>query len=545
MRSILPVTAVLGALSAIVAGQGQPELLSPASAGVAGAPAPTAQFDVTRYPGVDPTGARSSYRGIQAALDAAAAAGGGKVYFPAGTYLVHKAVRAKSRVRIQGAGQGRTILQSNVICRDPNTGPVDSVLIVGGGGNSPPSYDNSVSDMTIGYTQKDTARLKAGGVAALRLSQVVRATVERVTLKYGQGGINLNRAQDALIQNCSVYQSAQDGISCDNGSGSDPAGEVQLRGVRILSNYFENTEDDAISVLGRATGGRSFAEDVTIAGNTVKGTRRHGGGVGVYGVRNCEIRDNKIHNTVSHGIAVHSYTSSSSYSNQDVRVSGNSITSDLPPDKVKGNTESRLGIIVGERGAITPTGKEEQAASRRLVIENNTIRVTDRTGIFTASRAARARFPAADCILRGNTITFVGGEDCPVDYRGIHLQDISNWRIEDNTVSGFPSVGLLIRVHRKTEVRNNRILECCLNPRYAGRPLVIIGDSSNREDALAEFTGNQVRKSRGAVAALIQITDTGGVDGIPGNYEFRNNRAEGAAKQPAGKVRLVTPSVRR
>ncbi|MGB0371546.1 MAG: glycosyl hydrolase family 28-related protein [Opitutales bacterium] len=73
-------------------------------------------FDVVADFNADPTGARSSTQAIQAAIDAAEAAGGGVVYLPAGTFKVSPGSRSaalrvnRSGVVIRGAGPGVTFL---------------------------------------------------------------------------------------------------------------------------------------------------------------------------------------------------------------------------------------------------------------------------------------------------------------------------------------------------------------------------------------------------------------------------------------------------
>jgi hypothetical protein len=75
-------------------------------------------IDVTRAPyGADATGKTDATAGIQAALDAAGAAGGGVVYLPPGTYRVAppEGARAALLVRddhvvLRGAGAGRTFI---------------------------------------------------------------------------------------------------------------------------------------------------------------------------------------------------------------------------------------------------------------------------------------------------------------------------------------------------------------------------------------------------------------------------------------------------
>ena len=94
-------------------------------------------FDVTQF-GADATGATSSTTAIQNAIDAAAAAGGGVVFLPAGTYRVappsgsSRALRiSSSNIVLRGAGTTRTFLlntsidmnDKSVIQVAPSSGP--------------------------------------------------------------------------------------------------------------------------------------------------------------------------------------------------------------------------------------------------------------------------------------------------------------------------------------------------------------------------------------------------------------------------------------
>ena len=70
-----------------------------------------APYNVLDY-GADNTGATNTTTAIQAAIDAAEAAGGGTVYVPSGEYLVGQ-VNLKSNVSIMGAGESSQFTTSN------------------------------------------------------------------------------------------------------------------------------------------------------------------------------------------------------------------------------------------------------------------------------------------------------------------------------------------------------------------------------------------------------------------------------------------------
>src|SRR5580704_7672031 len=62
--------------------------------------------------GADATGATESAPAIQAALNAAATAGGGVVLVPAGVYITSQILQIGSGVALQGAGMGVTTIRA-------------------------------------------------------------------------------------------------------------------------------------------------------------------------------------------------------------------------------------------------------------------------------------------------------------------------------------------------------------------------------------------------------------------------------------------------
>lgn len=138
----------------------------------------------------------SSY--IQAALDAVVAAGGGTVYFPAGTYAISSALSIYSNVRYLGAGSNASVLQ---ILGTP--GPVaifrtiasvsdvefDSLGFVGSV-NYP--ADSTVYKQT--YASRNTAIQTAGGAAT---GFVVKNCS---FIEFSQGSIDINGATSSNIK---------------------------------------------------------------------------------------------------------------------------------------------------------------------------------------------------------------------------------------------------------------------------------------------------------------------------------------------------------
>ena len=73
----------------------------------------TLAYTPDSYGSVDRTGTTDTLLPIQAALDAAAAAGGGEVYLRGGTYLVSNTLNVGTKVRLRGAGSGVTTIKNS------------------------------------------------------------------------------------------------------------------------------------------------------------------------------------------------------------------------------------------------------------------------------------------------------------------------------------------------------------------------------------------------------------------------------------------------
>jgi Pectate lyase superfamily protein len=145
---------------------------------------------VTAY-GADPTGGSPSTTAIQSALTAAAAAGGGTVYLPAGTYLVSN-ITIDSYVTLRGAGRA-TLLQGIsgssgymialthptttqlVVVQDlalqPDTGTLGGIQLDNSGYGTGTDPSHTLSDIYVMYAGGDAFHFD-NDARALRLSRL-------------------------------------------------------------------------------------------------------------------------------------------------------------------------------------------------------------------------------------------------------------------------------------------------------------------------------------------------------------------------------------
>ncbi|MDQ6661538.1 MAG: right-handed parallel beta-helix repeat-containing protein, partial [Chloroflexota bacterium] len=245
--------------------------------------------------GLDATGATNASVIIQAALDAAFAAGGGEVILPRGIFRINTSLIIRSGVTLRGTGRGKTILR-------PPTGTIGSVTVNGA---------------FIGCCVAMVGAVKAA---------VLGLTVDLTTNSAGANGIammpegaayNGTRTTDSTVQDCEVL-----------GNGNAQYCIWNLRGQRnkILFNYVNggsvasNTQE-GIEVFG--------GDDILVMGNTVRNVGSHGiysnsaGGVAATDRLAVRVIDNTV-DTADVGLEFDADAADGSLKNSTVR--GNTVT---------------------------------------------------------------------------------------------------------------------------------------------------------------------------------------------------------------------------
>ncbi|MFD0671341.1 right-handed parallel beta-helix repeat-containing protein [Cohnella sp. GCM10027633] len=363
---------------------------------------------------------------IQTAVDKAGAAGGGKVYFPKGIYLVDDSVVVRNdNVILQGAGW-----ESDVrITVHPHR-----VIVISG------SSHNAVRDMQISLGVSGAARDDAdeGIYVTSKASDFI---IENV---FGnKKGImvrgNVNGGQ---IRNNTVKDTLADGIHITGGS----------RNIKVLDNRLSGTGDDAIAVV-------SYLSQPTVAGNV-------------------EIRGNAIRDSYSRGIA--------NVGGEQVQIIGNTIEGtsssgilvdeDLHYDtfaprgtRIEMNVVERAGLFGTKRGNVFGI-EVAPGAGETSIVGNRVAGGADR-GISIASGGT---------IVRGNVIAdnrstglHLDGDDCEIvdnvveNNGGYGFYSDSSDRLKavgnsfvNNNASGLPNVdNFLLKDSRGSLVTDNESYE--------------------------------------------------------------------------------------
>lgn len=240
---------------------------------------PAGYLDVTQSPYiVDATGATDTTNALQAAIDAASAAGQG-VYLPQGTYTVSRPLDV-DKVTIVGAGEWYTVLTGKNVEFSGKQNPPSTHVDISGlamFGNVRVRDDSNSED--TGFN---------GGFSNSRISQVwiqnekvgmwvigpsTGLTVDRLRIQDTTAdGINFNAADgpvtDSAIENSFLRNTQDDGLAL----WSENYGDT---GMTIAHNTVDSPGlANNIGIYG------SGAND-TVAGNLLQDTVTRGGGIGV------------------------------------------------------------------------------------------------------------------------------------------------------------------------------------------------------------------------------------------------------------------------
>ncbi|MDQ2941293.1 MAG: right-handed parallel beta-helix repeat-containing protein [Chloroflexota bacterium] len=261
-------------------------------------------------------GATDDARAIQAALDAAARAGGGTVLLPAGTYQIGTLLYYPSNITIQGAGSAVTTIR-NTTTRGGN----QLMLVPAFAGSGYVGMANvTIADLTFNQRadaygeQNDQYVLSVDGTTNSLVTRCVFTNVQTLAIWSGSRG---TVTTDHTVDSCHVTDS--------NGGGFSYFGANS--GFTISNNIVEWTKDDAIAVQDYAATGH-FPHDILIRSNTIRNCTKQNflgstaNGINCFGGHRIRILDNSISTVFASGIAVlHGTTRPATY----ITVEGNRI----------------------------------------------------------------------------------------------------------------------------------------------------------------------------------------------------------------------------
>ncbi|MEP9403167.1 right-handed parallel beta-helix repeat-containing protein [Sphingomonas silueang] len=210
------------------------------------------------------TAAADNVDAIQRAIDAVAAAGGGEVHVPAGTYRIGTPVLVKSGVRLAGTGVA-SVLKLIAVER------VDAVRLYGSSTN--PIEDAAVALLRISgdarYVNNDHTVTNGNGI---NTEFANRCVVDQVWVDgFSDGGIAFFNSSYNIVSNSHVSETAQ-GISF-NAYAADARGNKAIGNTIVATNLYNPLHLEGSFGDGK---GEGVVWDTILANNVIRDGREAG-----------------------------------------------------------------------------------------------------------------------------------------------------------------------------------------------------------------------------------------------------------------------------
>ena len=441
-------------------------------------------YNVLSY-GADATGASESALAIQAALNAAAAAGGGVVQVPAGLYIISQILQIGSGVTLQGAGMGVTTIQAANGFSPSQVGGLNglTVLVVA---NNAGGSNIVITGLTFDGNQANIANFPGwadqGDSHCLDLRNVDNLQISGIEI------INAIRYSMFIVQCMHSYVSLCRIIS---GQESLASGRTQQDGIHLAgcrwcvvadNNVDTGTTagvgDDAICLQALTSG--APVTDIIVTGNVLRSGAR---GITLVpyldSIKNVTITGNDIYGTQDDGILFNVTSSGPTCSN--VTIMGNTLA---------GIAASGNGHGINLQSITTP-------GYQNVVISGNTV----------SSFANSTGF-------------------------GIYAGMGSGLLIESNNFDAFQGIRIINVGNSGVPVTSFQILGNTLNASAAasGAVGVMVVDSSD-----GIISGNIINGNSSASSNGIQLLGiSAGVTGVAVNANRISNWATGVVESNSG-----------
>ncbi len=356
--------------------------------------APTSPIVSVKTVGAKGDGVADDYSIINGAITVMAAAGGGTLFFPAGTYLMSSALVPVSGVNIQGAGRDVTIIKGQGIGLSPfNCSMVIAATFTGG------NHQENLSGTAITYpidapiegtnTVKTTTNANAGNFAA---GQTILITGD------------LHGTNFWYPDWFTTVVSANAGTGIITLAENLPFGGANITTVQRLLTVPQNIKISDMTILGAGSAAFQITgtQNVTLDNVAV---RAGSGGVTLAGAEFSANRNSALQNSVGYGIVV----------------------------DMLGCIDCRIVNNVLNGGQLSFDGGSQNSIASGNVVNSPSSNGSPSNGILLGALANRIR-------ILGNTVTNV-----PASLAGINLfnNDGGNHLIESNTVTGVDTTTTL------------------------------------------------------------------------------------------------------
>jgi hypothetical protein len=457
----------------------------------------SSRIDVVREFGAIPDGTTDNEPMVQAALDQAAAAGGGTVYLRTGTYGISKPLIVGSNTNLVGDGPGRSVLRALV----PAWGKIAQAAGVYSAIGTVAAEHATIRDLTVdlsfaGTNSNGVSLLPAGvhyeGTPSSHCEvsniEVIGAGDRHAYMIWNMRGRDIRIVNNRIDGRVATYLpgSSQEGIESYGGEdvfiawntiqnignaalnfGSAGLPDTTIDGLEVIGNRVTNSAVGLHIGTWRDETGPHDVFNVSISDNDFTNLWRTGVDVLVFAhteMRGLHITDNRLINigtpqVSGTGISLQTYAADAENAAAvtDNSIQGNIIQSVHGPNAV--------GLIVDR--------------FPNLVVSGNAIDDVESAGVFAAS--------ANDLTLQENTFANLGTYGL-ISFgapSGVYLRE-NTFQQWDRSGQGFP--GVVINDATRGEVRGNS---------FTPRDLGVTAVSVEASAANIVVFGNQVVAANG------------------------------------------------
>lgn len=394
-----------------------------------------------RAKGAKGDGVTDDAAAIQAAIDAANAAGGGVVDLPPATYVVASGLVMKANVTLRGAGAGSHLNAASVAA-----------------GASILSFSGVSKAAVVGVriTGNNLSSSTGGGIVvtsgcsyiAVEDCEVYQANVG---VRIGGGSRNVHVARNRILNAAGTVDSGY-GILCGGNDGVNPT-----RRVTIEDNYIDTPGRHGIYLSGDGL-------EIGIYRNRILSAGYHGlqayidDGAHVYGMKRVVISGNEFTSSAYGGVLIHNGNSGALLF-EDFTVDGNNIAT-------TGNSEAGISL----------------RSTRNARISYNRVHAASGNGILVNEHTSN-KVSQGHAIV-GNVVTSAG-------IYGIFVEESDHCSVVGNVVRSSTSDGIRVTDGDYSIVSAN-VLES--NGAYGLRVTavgVVIGPNSFRSNTTGAFTSSE------------------------------------------------------
>ncbi len=388
-----------------------------------------ALFDITDSTYGADTSLLSNSSAIQAAIDAAASAGGGIVIIPSGTYNFDTGITLKANVVLKGYGG----ILNYIMPTPPPSGALYPIHNLDG-------HPNVTIDGIIVNGNNDINDYPIGGV------------VDSITI----GGEN------CVIKNCHIINPIDSGIMFSG-----------AKNGLCVNNRIENLNPNRHSDLGIYIndGNGSNAYQNLISGNRISGFRA--GGIGLKRISQKVIVSSNLISNCGNGITLENASTSSDFS-RDIQITNNRISKigynpgdPIPAGRGIDLRASDFSIASNNRIEDTKGQGILIQGTNNSIISDNVITLTNNSdpqlgrGIELTSRlvSEEPNIGSKNNVIKGNIITgstigiYINGKDSPIEFN----------KISSNNITSCTYCGLLLEGNPTHENKFNMITDNIIN----------------------------------------------------------------------------------